>query len=130
MSNWFILLVVRLLFVMVDPKPTFDQVQAEVDGFQKLSKSRLPITVVNSPSDVDGLPIHIPTGSKPMGGVFEGRIYLFVDNLSTRGEAIGAALPATVETTHVQLLRELPKSLGKFVAPCELAYFVVESRRP
>jgi hypothetical protein len=70
------------------PKQTKEQMQALVDGFQKLSKSRLPITVVNSPSDVDGLEVHIPVGSKPMGGVFDGKIYIFTDNLPSTGVAV------------------------------------------
>ena len=70
------------------PKPTKKQVQALVDGFQKLSKSRLPITVVNSPSEVDGLEVHIPVGAKPMGAVFEGKIYIFTDNLPSNGNAV------------------------------------------
>lgn len=70
------------------PKPTKKQVQALVDLFQKLSKLPLPVTVVNRPSDVDGLPIHIPIGAKPMGGVFAREIYIFTDNLHSTGVAI------------------------------------------
>lgn len=70
------------------PKPTKKQVQALVDRFQKLSNSRLPITVDNSPSEVNGLEVHIPVGAKPMGGVIEGKIYIFTDNLPSNGDAV------------------------------------------
>ncbi len=57
-----------------------------VDSFQKAAKTSLPISVVNSPSEIDGIPVNVAPGSVPTWGVVGGRIYLFTDNLLTRGE--------------------------------------------
>lgn len=84
------------------PNPTLEQVQAVVDGFQKVAKSPLPITLVNSPADVNCLPVHIPIGAKPMGGVFAGRNYLFADTFTSSGEA-------TVTVYHVLFHNGLQK---------------------
>ncbi|MDO8773813.1 MAG: hypothetical protein Q7K57_34890, partial [Burkholderiaceae bacterium] len=50
------------------------------------AKTSLPISVVKNPSEIDGIPVNVAPGSVPTGGVVGGRIYLFTDNLRTRGE--------------------------------------------
>lgn len=74
-------------------------------GFQNISKLPLPITLDNSPSDVNGLPIHIPIGSKPMGGVFDGKIYIFTDNLPSNGNTV---LTVFHEIFHYGLQKVVP----------------------
>jgi len=69
-------------------KPTQAQVQAMVDAFQKASHTRLPILVVKKPLEIDGIPIHVASGSEPTGGAVGGRIYLFIGNLYSRGETL------------------------------------------
>ena len=59
-----------------------------VDAFQKTAKTTLPISVVANPSEIDGILVNVAPGSKPTGGVVRGRIYLFTDNLRSRGEAL------------------------------------------
>ncbi len=70
------------------PKPTPAQVQAMVDAFQKAAKTSLPISVVNSPSEIDGIPVNVAPGSVPTGSVVRGRICLFTDNLRARGDLL------------------------------------------
>ncbi len=70
------------------PEPTPDQVQAMVDSFQKAAKTSLPISVVNSPSEIDGIPVNVAPGCIPTGGVVGGRIYRFTDNLRACGELL------------------------------------------
>lgn len=70
------------------PKPTPAQVQDLVDALQKASRALLPISVVKNPSEIDGIPVDVAPGSNPTGGVVGGRIYLFTDNLRSRGEVL------------------------------------------
>ncbi|MEN6584542.1 MAG: hypothetical protein ABFE02_00635, partial [Sulfuricella sp.] len=84
-------------------KPSRETVQAIVNSFQRAAKETLPITVVNQPSEVNGLVA--PSGTKPSGAVFNGRIYLFADNLVSPGD-----VHVTIfhELFHLGLQRVIP----------------------
>lgn len=84
-------------------KPSRETVQAIVNSFQRAAKETLPITVVNQPSEVNGLVA--PSGTKPSGAVFDGRIYLFADNLVSPGD-----VHVTIfhELFHLGLQRVIP----------------------
>ncbi len=58
--------------------------QAIVNAFQGIAKQPLPITVVNQPNQIKGM--QPPSGTRPSGAVFKGRIYLFSDNLASPGD--------------------------------------------
>ncbi len=84
-------------------KPSLDTVKAIVAGFNGAAKQPLPITVVNQPSEVKGM--RAPAGAKPSGAVFDGRIYLFADNLVSPGD-----VQVTIfhELFHLGLQRVIP----------------------
>jgi hypothetical protein len=67
------------------PKPTLQQVQRLVDQIQQVAKNVVPISVITNPGQIAGL--RVPVGTKPSGALIDGRVYLFVDNLKSTGDA-------------------------------------------